>query len=379
MKKRTRASQKRLNNLLLILLLTAVLLIMSTYAWFTANRQVNIDSIDFKVSTSSGLQISADGKTWKTILDYQDIKNAGKDGNTASVNQLPELLAPTSTALEEDGGRLKMFYGQIDTDLNTGSATYGKYLLTSKLQTDRLSYNATGNKIQYNESGVEDDTSTYEYGLGYYFAFDIFLKETAGAENLYMSGSITQDPAKMADEKGLDNAVRVALIKGTDAAGVTADADNQSAVTALSTAGGSVMMWEPNYDTHTEKGIENGVGLGWVATGALSATDPTSNAQIPYAGVNKEVENVELSVATAAHASGAFTDMTPTWATKKSEIPSLEIPDGLTAGATKFRVYVWVEGQDIDCENYASGSDLIYNLSFSLDPYTAAPAPTPGP
>ena len=37
----------------------------------------------------------------------------------------------------------------------------------------------------------------------------------------------------------------------------------------------------------------------------------------------------------------------------------------LQAGITKVRVYMWVEGQDVDCENNASGGDLLYNLQFS--------------
>ena len=69
MKKNTKVSKKRLNSLLMILLLTAVLLIMSTYAWFTANRTVKIDALDVTVATSSGLQISADiHEPYKYIL-----------------------------------------------------------------------------------------------------------------------------------------------------------------------------------------------------------------------------------------------------------------------------------------------------------------------
>ena len=57
------------------------------------------------------------------------------------------------------------------------------------------------------------------------------------------------------------------------------------------------------------------------------------------------------------------------WQTTKAETPNLSIPDGKTAGATKYRVYMWIEGQDIDCENNASGTDLEFNLSFSLDSF----------
>ena len=43
----------------------------------------------------------------------------------------------------------------------------------------------------------------------------------------------------------------------------------------------------------------------------------------------------------------------------------------LKAGITKVRIYMWVEGQDVDCENSASGSDIQYNIQFSI------PSPTP--
>ena len=39
----------------------------------------------------------------------------------------------------------------------------------------------------------------------------------------------------------------------------------------------------------------------------------------------------------------------------------------LQPGITKVRVYMWVEGQDVDCEDHASGSALTYNLQFSID------------
>lgn len=350
MKKRTKASQKRLNNLLLILLLSAVLLIMSTYAWFTANRTVNIDNINLHVSTSSGLQISANGKDWKTVLDYQDIKDAYKDYPTV-VNQLPVNLAPTSTALEEDSGNLKMFYGEISTDLEPTSPTYGKYLLTSTLQTDVNTYSAAGD---LNDNG--------EYGSGYYFAFDIFLKDTAGASDLYMQGSIEEDITKT-QGKGLENAARLALIKGNS----TEDADTPGSVQALTTAGGEISLWEPNADAHTDKGIANGEDLGWVTPGSLNST---GNAPIVYDGVNQEISDIELSEATNVHLSGAFTRMNPTWTTDKGETVDLKLKSGLDKGATKYRVYMWIEGQDIDCQNYASGTDLIYNISFSLDSYT---------
>ena len=37
----------------------------------------------------------------------------------------------------------------------------------------------------------------------------------------------------------------------------------------------------------------------------------------------------------------------------------------LEAGVTKIRVYMWIEGQDVDCENNASGTDISYNVQLS--------------
>ena len=38
----------------------------------------------------------------------------------------------------------------------------------------------------------------------------------------------------------------------------------------------------------------------------------------------------------------------------------------LAPGVTKFRVYMWVEGQDVDCENNASNAYLRFNIGLSL-------------
>ena len=351
MKKKTKASKQKLNNLLMILLLTAVLLIMSTYAWFTANRTVNIDAIDVKVATSSGLQISADGITWKTVLTKDDVFSAYNTYGS-SVNQLPSIMAPVSSALELDAnGHLKMFFGKVEANLDTNSDTYGQYLLTSTLQTDVAS-----NKV----------TTTGEFDKGYYMAFDVFLKVETQASELYMSGSVTE-PTTV---KGLANAARVALIKGPNTAAVDAASGE---IQALPTTGGTVMMWEPNADAHTINGVNNATALGWA-----SITAGEGNATIAYDGVKAEKAGVVLADATATKDPDSFAAATPTWATPKTGTPSMLMPGGLAAGVTKYRIYLWVEGQDVDCENNASGTDIQYDLSFSLDPFaTATPTPTP--
>ena len=37
----------------------------------------------------------------------------------------------------------------------------------------------------------------------------------------------------------------------------------------------------------------------------------------------------------------------------------------INAGITKVRIYAWVEGQDVDCENDASGTNVTFNIKFT--------------
>ena len=60
-------NRKNLKSSLLVLLLIAILLIASTYAWFTANRTVSIDTLEVNVQASNGLQISTNAVDWKAV------------------------------------------------------------------------------------------------------------------------------------------------------------------------------------------------------------------------------------------------------------------------------------------------------------------------
>lgn len=359
MKKKTKVNKKRLDSLLLVLLLTAALMIMSTYAWFTSNRTVTIGSIDVHVATSAGLQISADGKTWKTDLDISDIRT----GYTGHDNQLADDIEPVSTALKETYGKLEMYWGDVQQNPSNS-----KYYLTAKKQTDQA-----GNE-------------------GKYVAFDIFLRSGNSEPNLYMvgdinevkkleasDGSTTYQKVDADAERGIANAARVAIIKG----GHTEDADKQPSVLALDTVGGNVYMWEPNYDKHTEKGIEYATKmLGWLDDSGVRIgsseryVEGRNNPYFPYAGVNSEVSSILLSE--AKDGTAGFQKVNPTWITKYGTEHSLKIPPvtvgsdsfGILNGATRYRVYMWVEGQDIDCENNASGTYLQFDLKFSLDDNT---------
>ena len=59
-----------------------------------------------------------------------------------------------------------------------------------------------------------------------------------------------------------------------------------------------------------------------------------------------------------------FSKVTTKWATTANNTATKEFAQ-LSAGVTKIRVYMWVEGQDVDCENGASGTDITFDLQFT--------------
>lgn len=79
-----------------------------------------------------------------------------------------------------------------------------------------------------------------------------------------------------------------------------------------------------------------------------------------------------LGNATEENNGAKFKTVTPSKSTKAGFDTNVELFT-LSKGITKIRMYMWVEGQDVDCENNASGG----NISFDLKISTVAPAPAP--
>ena len=331
MSKRTKQKKYRLFYLLLLLLITTVSLTTSTYAWFTTNRMVQIDLLDVSVRAQGGIEVSVDGTSWKSKILLEDLQNASEKYAT-NTNQIPFVLEAVSTIGELEDGKMKMFKG---TAMNNSS---GKYVLEVTRTNEEQSY------------GDESE--------GVFIAFDLFLKTTTNT-NLYLT---PESNAKYLGEKsvGIENAARFAFIEeGT----TTIDASLNTIQNLKTNDNSKVYIWEPNYDTHTEHGIENASEIY-----GLNISNPSN--PISYDGVAKEIRknmNITTDNASAENYPEYFKKVDVKYYTKNGFDTNIEIFN-LKAGITKIRVYMWVEGQDVDCENNASIGNMSLNLQFSTNP-----------
>lgn len=319
MKKR-RANKKR--NLVLLLIVSVIMLGTTTYAWFTANQVVTINSLDVKVEASNGLQISTNASAWKSVLTNADIV-AGYNG---SKNQLPATVTNVSTdgIVNQDTGTLNMYKAVIGNDADTGD-----YNITTSLEADK------------------------QGSIGNYIAFDVFLRVDKD-QTIYLTTSSNVVAKEGTDDKGLKNAARIAFVE----LGKGASTDSPSDLMKLNNSVASkAIIWEPNMDGHTAM-VTDSVASEFGVT--LAAGTNT-----PYYGVNKEITSpINLKDLINGTNTDDATLVNPDIATPVA-MTQYERAFDLTAGVTKMRIYMWIEGQDIDCENNATGSDISYNLQLS--------------
>lgn len=358
-----KSRRKKLRMLILLLMLTISFFGASTYAWFTANRIVTIESINVHVETSDGLQISTNGSTWKSVLTQSDIISSAYSG---ADNFIPATLDAVSTtgATTSDSSAgtrlLDMYSSTIGTDTSTGAYT----LSTTK---------------------VDESTDKTKF-----VAFDIFLK-VSSAKTVYLNSADSYSNVVMAassTDRGLKNSARIAFVP----IGEAASTDTVSNIVAAYYASDpkDVKIWEPNNDLHSTA-VVNSVGTEYGFTGASALTASGGSAvtyygikaAIPTANAVNLINAVKGTTTTygdpavtfsEAMSEGTVTNNSSEYSTTGTLISTPgTLATGkdyaafdLAAGITKMRVYMWIEGQDIDCENNASGTDITFNLELSI-------------
>ena len=87
--KRNNKRTKKIRNLVFVCVLTAILLTVSTYAWFIGMKTVNVSSFDVTIAAIDSLSLSLDGKTWAdTVSISKATYNLGSNtvGNVSNCN-----------------------------------------------------------------------------------------------------------------------------------------------------------------------------------------------------------------------------------------------------------------------------------------------------
>lgn len=301
--------KKALFPAIAMVLASVIALSGASYAWFTMGSKADLEKLDVKVQAASGMQISMDAANWKSTLTTDDIKANISTTYTAATNQFPsENMLPVSTVGTVTSGKQEMFVGTITNAL-----------LSASKETDTAG--ASGN----------------------YIAFDVFFNMTAN-KDLYLDSK--SKVTFTGTDSGTQYSARVSFLNlGVANTPALARALQGTDLTKAD------YIWEPNALAHTQYAVDNGF-----ATGLTETTKKT------YNGVNK-------AISTAIDPSKDNDALTAVTTNYISQNTSGETADqakllSLETGINKVRIYIWVEGQDIDCNNDVSVDGISTLLKF---------------
>jgi len=327
---RKKKFKRKVKLLLILMFITSLYLSATTYSWFSVNRVVYISDLNIKVQAQGGIEISTDGISWNTTLLRDDIINANLT-YPSSVNQLPNSMEPVSTGKNVINGKLDMYYGYTE---NLGNS----YILMAEKSVEKEGH------------GDASD--------GKFMAFDIFLKSTFPSD-LYLSNESGVN--YIGSNPGIENSVRFAfLVEGN----VPVTSDTYTIQNLSGATSDTTYIWEPNYDVHTENGIKNAkeqYGL---------VINKNNNNQILYDGIVANItknDKILIEDANNKNHPSIFKRVDVDYITPNSFDTNIEV-FRLDAGITKVRVYIWIEGQDVDCENNSAVGDIEFNFQFTTNP-----------
>lgn len=156
---------------------------------------------------------------------------------------------------------------------------------------------------------------------------------------------------------GIENAARIAFINEGNAVTGT---DPTTIQQLKSTGTPDPFIWEVNNDVHTAAAVQNANSV------YHQTTQQTDADPLDYYGVKADI-GAELEIPLDSTDEAYFEQVTPSASTGVAGIPTTAYQSlmQLQPGITKVRIYMWVEGQDVDCENNASGGSLTFSLQIS--------------
>lgn len=337
------ASKK--HNLIMGIIITIIGLIMivSTYAWLSTSLNVKINNFKMQVTKNSGLTISLDGINFdhSVEISYDTI-----------IEQLKNTY-PNNTSQWSANGL---------TPVSTNGI--------SNINNDKFDVYASGGVRYKNRKKENGFISTYladeseRNAFNFFIAFDVFLKNVSGspvADNLYLDYTTflttdTEIEGYQYDEEmvGLVNSARIGFVR---IGSVPLNADVNTIQNVKCNNACQAIIYEPNSKLHTDMSIEraNKYGIN------LQDGEPFPTYACINSGGPIQVDTT-ISGSTAIDQNYFALQHTITEADFPN--PIFKVPDGIT----KVRIYIWIEGQDIDSlETDSEGTGISISIDMTKD------------
>ena len=384
MKKKHSMHIRKTRRLFFICTIMASILIAGSYAWFVGMKTVNVSSFDVEIAAIDGLSLSLDGVSWSDTvsINQENFKEVNTSNNTNSWGGSGLVPVSSVGVIDTDASRMIMY------EKGSFATTPGGY----RIMASQVNNTAEG---QLEQDG--------------YVAFDLFVKNLSGKEYYKDLNVLNEEPIYLAPDSavtvstnggvagtGIENSVRVGFAQ---IGRVEATETNQSVITGITCssdskvtgicADRSAQIWEPNDKYHVQNAINwystsckkrvgadltqaasyNGAcntltdGL-YVQTNAISGVIDYRDQVDVYDGPDYNGYTASISDTAQAGKLFAYDYFTDS----EKSLTGVNRPTFITLAPnsiTKVRVYIWIEGQDVDNYDFASLGKKI-SVAFGL-------------
>ncbi len=382
--KRKNKHIKRARRMIIACALMAFILSTGTYAWFVGMKTVNVSSFDVEIAAIDGLSLSLDGVKWADTVEInkENYSTVNTSNNTNSWGG--SGLYPVSSV------------GIIDTDVSR-MIMYEKGSFTTTPGGYRIMASQVLNTVDGN---LEQDG---------YVAFDLFIKNLSGHEYYKDLNVLNEEAIYLTPDSkvtvssnggvagtGIENSVRVGFAQigrveatETDQAtitGITCTSDTN--VTGIC-ASRPAQIWEPNDRFHVQNAIN------WYETSCLKRTAADLTKRTSFDGACKALEDGKYVQTNAISGVIGYADQVDVYdgldyngytasiaetaqdgklfaydyfTDQEKSLTGVDRPTFITLAPnsiTKVRIYIWIEGQDVDNYDFASLGKKI-SVGFGL-------------
>lgn len=337
-KKEKPKEKVRFNLTIFITFCIGVLLIFATYAWFSTSLNVQIKNFNMIVTKNSGLTISFDA------INYDSFVEISED---SLINNL-KTTYPTNISQWSNNGLIPVSTIGIN---NPNDYRFDIYATSGVRYKNKKRENGTIYTSKVSEVAPNS--------FNYYIAFDLFFKNETGSpisDNLYLDQGteVIMESNSTEEMEGLVNSIRIGFVK-------IGSVPLNTAVDTIQNLGCNnnctQTIFEPNSRFHTPLSIERSRKYGIrLVNGNMFPT---------YANIREGGPIlVKDTVSGTANLNTNYFALQNTITEDDFGDPLFEIPNGVT----KARVYVWIEGQDIDSlETDSEGADISISINFVKD------------
>lgn len=338
-----KADERRKKNIYIILFALfclGVLLIVAVYAWLSTALNVKVKTFNMVVTKNEGLTISFDA------IHYDNSVEISRD---ALIDNLTSLYPNHKNQWATNG---------LIPVSSPGVTNPNQYFFDI-YKSSGVNYRDRKKEKGFVVTELDDESEPRHFS--YFIAFDLFLKNDSGSpvsDHLFLDDGTGVEVSENASEEmlGLVNSIRFGFVKvgsvplNTDPTTVQNIQCNNDCVSTI---------YEPRNLDHTSLSIERAKKYG------IHLEDQTYFPTYAFKRSGGPFRLTDI-VSGAANMDFNYFQLQETKRNLEFDTPLFMIPNGIT----KMRVYVWIEGQDIDSlETNSEGTDVDLSINFAKDTY----------